>query len=338
MHCIQRTASRYASDAPRSKGSRSAHEFPPILRMQRAIGNRAVGRLIQRQLDLDFDPCVTVPGLGKACGSDAKSACEKLPGLPGCDKVCRLFGCKKPTPTGKCLPPWRTATSKDFAGQCCLGESDSKERCCEPDRVARSDVRCCVGDEVVINEKCVKSSDIPGPIEICMPWEKTTTGKCCVAPLVPDGPICVFPKPPVPPPKPPPVPAIPKPFEIFFNFDRPNPGESASTALRSSATVDGVKNFDALVAALKADSTLRVHLAGKASPEGDAGHNVALAERRARLVKAALLDEGIDASRLGDPPTGAPAGCETLEPGLANCKTKDASGPKDRQTRAQAFR
>jgi hypothetical protein len=319
---------------------RSAHDLPPILRMQRAIGNQAVNRLIQRQFDFNFDPCVFVPGVGKACGSDAVSACEKMPGIPGCSTVCRILGCRKkpPTPFDKCVPPWKMSTSKDLAGQCCLG-GETKEKCCPPDRVGVADSRCCVGDEVVIDNKCVKSSDIPPlPIDICMPWEKTTTGKCCTIPFVPDGPICVLPKPPAPPKPPPPVPAVPKPFEIFFNFDRPNPGESASTALRSSATADGVKNFDGLVAALRADSTLRVHLAGKTSPEGDAGHNLALGERRARLVKAALLDAGIDASRVADPPSGAPAGCDPLEPGLANCHTKDASGPRDRQTRAQVFR
>jgi hypothetical protein len=338
MHlCIQRTASRHHSAAARSKASlRSSHDLPPILRMQRAIGNRAVNRLIQRQLDLDLDPCVIVPGAGKVCGSGARSACEKAPWIPGCSAVCRLLGCKKkpPTPFNKCVDPWKPAQSEERAGQCCLG-TESDKSCCPAERVALADSRCCVGDEVVVDNKCVKSPDIP-PIPICMPWEKTTTGKCCTVPFVPDGPICVLPKPPAPP-QPPPA-SVPKPFEILFNFDRPNPGESAAAALRSSATVEGLKTFDALVAALRADPTLRVHLAGKTSPEGDAGHNLALGERRARLVKAALLDAGIDASRVADPPSGTPAGCDVLEPGLANCHTKDASGPRDRQTRAQAFR
>lgn len=337
MHqCFQRTT-RYSSDAPRSKVSaRSGLELAPILRMQRAIGNHAVNRLIQRQLDLDLDPCVTAPGLGEVCGSDAAKACEKVD-LPGCSTVCKLFGCKKPNkPKEVCVAPWKTGTSKDFAGQCCQG-TERTENCCPPDRVGLASSRCCVGDEVVIENRCVKSSDLPPiPLEICMPWEKTTTGKCCVPPLVPDGPICVVPTVPAPPKPPAPAP-LPKPFEIFFNFDRPEAGESAGPAL-AGATVDGVQQFDALVAALKADASLRVHLAGKTSPEGDAGHNRALGERRARLVKAALIDAGIDASRVTDPASGTPAGCASLEPGLANCHTKNASGPQDRQTRAQVFR
>jgi OmpA family protein len=339
MHqCIQRTT-RYSSDAPRAKMSaRSGHDLPPILRMQRAIGNRAVNRLIQRQLDLDLDPCVTIPGVGEVCGSDAAKACEKIPSLPKCSKICKMFGCKKSNkPPEVCVPPWKTGTSRDFAGQCCLG-TERKENCCPPDRVALASSRCCVGDEVVIDNKCVKSSDIPpGPFELCMPQEKTTTGKCCVAPLVPDGPICVIPKPPAPP-KPPPAPLpIPKPFEIFFDRDRPESGESAGPAL-AGATPEGDKQFKALVDALNKDSTLRVHLSGKTSPEGDAAHNVALGERRARLVKAALIDAGIDESRVTDPASGTPAGCVTLEPGLANCHAKNASGPRDRQTRVQVFR
>jgi hypothetical protein len=304
--------------------------------MQRAIGNHAVNRLIQRQLDLGFDPCVTVPDIGTVCGSDAVGACEKAD-LPGCAQVCKLFGCKKPhKPKEVCIAPWKTATSREFAGQCCQG-TERRENCCPPERVALASSRCCVGDEVVIDNKCVKSSDIPpGPFEICLPWQKTTTGKCCVTPLVPEGAFCVIPKPPVPP-KPPAPPLIPKPFEIFFNFDRPDAGESAGPAL-TGATVEGAKKFDALVAALNADSTLRVHLAGKTSPEGDAAHNRALGERRARLVKAALIDAGIDASRVTDPASGTPADCAPLEPGLANCHTRNASGPQDRQTRAQVFR
>jgi hypothetical protein len=342
MHlCRQRTASKHgSSDTPRSSAApRSAHDLPPILRMQRAIGNRAVNRLIQRQFDVKFDPCVVLPNGRKVCGSDAVSACEKAPGIPGCSTVCKLLGCKKSNkPAEKCVAPWRTATSKDFIGQCCLGPVDRKETCCPPDRVALSDFRCCVGDEVVVDDKCVKSSDIPpGPLDLCLPGQRTTTGQCCTLPLVPEGPICVVPKPPAPP-TPPPAPPIPKPFEIFFNFDRPNPGESASAGLRSSATAEGVKNFDALVAALRADSTLRVHLTGKTSPEGDAGHNLALGERRARLVKAALIEAGIDSSRLADPPSGSPAGCDSLETGVANCHMTSSSGPLDRQTRAQVFR
>lgn len=304
--------------------------------MQQAIGNHAVNRLIQRQLDFGLDPCVIVNGR-KLCGSDAAKACEKAPSLPGCSTVCRLFGCKKSgKPADRCVPPWKAAGSKALAGQCCLGR-ESEETCCPPERVAIASGRCCADNEVVIDSRCVKSADLP-PIDLCLPWQKTPSGKCCPPPLVPLGDTCVVPKPPpVPPPQPPPAP-IPKPFEIFFNYDRPGPGKSASTALRGSATGDGVKNFDALVAALQADSTLRVHLTGKASPEGDAGHNVALGARRARLVKTALVDAGIDPSRLTDPPSGAPAGCDVLETGVANCHTQGAAGPKDRQTRAQVFR
>jgi OmpA family len=341
------TRRRASCEPARSRSVTDAQRhMPPLLRLQRAIGNQAVNRLIQRQIDIPIfdklDICVHAPVVGKVCGSDAVKACEKIPSLPGCGTVCRLLGCKKPEkPSMHCPDGFRPATSKDYAGLCCRGPVDSLMTCCPPALAASNDLKCCAQDEVVIDGHCVKSSDLPPlPPTWCLPSQKTTTGTCCTIPFVPKGAECVLPEKP----QPPPVPPTPQPvlsvrtFEILFKFDRPGPGEISGAALKNGATAEGSKAFDALVAALRADSSLRVQLVGKTSPEGSEAHNAALGERRARIVKAALIDAGIDAARLADPPSdGLDAGCTLLEPGLANCGEVGGSTARDRQTRARVF-
>ena len=73
-----------------------AHELTHVI--QQSAGGAA---MVQRQLKIpvfdEFDPCVIVEGR-KLCGSDAKTACEKIPGLPGCGTVCKIFGCRNGKP------------------------------------------------------------------------------------------------------------------------------------------------------------------------------------------------------------------------------------------------
>jgi hypothetical protein len=317
-----------------------AHELTHVI--QQSAGG---AEMLQRQIEIpvfdEFDPCVIVEGR-KLCGSDAKTACEKIPSLPGCGTVCKIFGCKKPQkPSAKCPPGFRAGGSTDFKGQCCKeGTVAENERdCCPPERIGFKDSRCCGEGEVVSDGKCVKSSDLPPlpPSTFCLPSQKTLSGKCCTLPLMPEGDQCVLPKPP-PPPPPPPAPTI-KETEIFFKLDRPRSGETKAGSLNTTATAEGLKNFKALVAELQADPELRMQLIGKASPDGPEDYNLTLGARRAQLVKAALIDAGISESRLVDPPTGGVGpGCEKLGPGVANCGELGATSDRDRQVRARVFR
>ena len=165
-----------------------AHELTHVI--QQSAGGAA---MVQRQLEIpvfdEFDPCVIVEGR-KLCGSDAKTACEKIPGLPGCGTVCKIFGCKKPEkPSAKCPPGFRAGGSTDFKGQCCKeGTVAENERdCCRPERIGFKDSRCCGEGEVASDGKCVKSSDLPPlpPSTFCLPSQKTISGKCCALPLIP---------------------------------------------------------------------------------------------------------------------------------------------------------
>lgn len=316
-----------------------AHELVHVV--QQSGGS---AETVQRQPDFRFDPCVETPQ-GKLCGSDAVSLCEKAPSLPGCGAVCKLFGCKKPsTPSASCPPGFRAATSSGFRGQCCLGTIDSQQACCPPARAASADHRCCGADQVVVAGKCVNPDDLPPlpPTLRCLPWQQTISGECCDPPLVPLGARCVLPAPPAPPPTPvtPPItPTVPAAIEIPFRFDRPKAGETAASALAASLEQpQGRAGFDDLVSRLQADPALRVQLVGRASPEGSDDYNLQLGARRARLIKAALIEAGIDASRIADPVSDdLDAGCQTVETGLATCGKLNATGERDRQVLARVF-
>src|SRR5262249_18099346 len=162
-----------------------------------------------------------------------------------------------------------------FEGECCLGTIDTADACCPPSRIAVFEGtvgRCCRADEVVVNHRCVKSRDLPPLPSLCVPPGRRTLlgSKCCFPPHVPRGldesGLPDWPRPPAPPPAPPVV----SPLEpVFFKFDRPFAGEGGK-ALSSAATHKGQANFDALVESLKKDRALKVHLIGRASPEGSA--------------------------------------------------------------------
>jgi len=314
-----------------------AHELTHVI--QQSSGRTPI---IQRQIKVpvfdEFDPCVSVEG-HTVCGSDAKKACEKIPSLPGCSTVCKVFGCKKPEqPSAVCPPGFHAAGSTNFTGQCCTDRTiaENKSDCCPPARAAFKEGRCCAEDEMVQGGVCIKGGDFPVPPGmLCLPGQTTSTGVCCTLPLVPKGAECVLPE--TPPPTPKPKPTL-KETEIFFKRDRPAPGEITGGALKGSATSEGLKNFEALIANLRADPLLRVQLVGKASPDGTVEYNQALGERRAQMVRNALMDAGISDSRLADPPTsGLDPDCETLAPGMANCGERGATGDRDRQVRARVF-
>jgi hypothetical protein len=303
--------------------------------------------LLQRQtvggpLDLKVDPCITLPTLGTVCGQDAAKACSKIPSLPGCGVVCKIFDCSKPKePKTVCPPGFHAGGSKDFAGQCCQGAIESSKDCCPPERIAVGPLgnKCCKENEVVQGGVCVPSSALPsGPAPCLPPARRTLTGKCCLPPLVPGVSDCESPLVVQPPVKPGVPTAGPSgPVIINFILDRPRAGEGLG-ALNSSLTNAGQASLKALITQLKANPTWKVQLVGRASPEGTEAYNMSLGERRARLVADAIGHAGIDSSRFADAPgSSLPAGCTPVGTGLKSCGEIGSKGESDRQVAVTLF-
>ncbi len=285
----------------------------------------------------EFDPCIIVPeglpspldilGGQQACGSTARAIIDFLGGRGGGG------------PQTQCPPGWRAATSTDFRGQCCRGTIDSATDCCPPSRIALLESRCCGPDEVVQDNRCVRSTDIPIPPNLlCLPSQRTLMGECCTPPMVPQGLTSCGLPPVTPQPVTPPGLVLPTATEIFFRLDRPAAWETGASSLASAATSTGLANFRQLVVDLQANPALRVQLVGRASPEGTDDYNLDLGARRARLVAAALSDAGIPSDRITDPPVAElRPECVTLDAGIVTCGEVGAGGDTDRQVLARVF-
>src|SRR5262249_39674650 len=78
-----------------------AHELAHVV--QQSGADRPALQRKSGPFDLQPDVCVTVPGLGKGCGSDAAKLCAQVPSAPGCSAVCKVFDCHKaPEPKTIC--------------------------------------------------------------------------------------------------------------------------------------------------------------------------------------------------------------------------------------------
>lgn len=319
-----------------------AHELAHVVQQQGLEQPRLSRQVIGGGLDLEFDPCITLPDpVGEICGQSAAEACKKMPSIPGCSVVCKAFDCSKPAaPTTSCPPKWRAATSTGFAGQCCKGGIDNAKNCCPPDRISWMEDRCCPPGEVVIDNKCAKPSAVPAPP--CPPGQSTLTGHCCFPPMVPRGLICTEPGPGPEPSKPPPGPLPGGPQlgvlwtdEIHFRQDHPSAGERDPASV---LTPEGVEELDAVLLWLKVSSDLEVRLIGRASSEGDPPYNKELATRRTRFIAAILKTKGFSA-RISDPliEDGGGSGCERLDAGQWSCGEEGsdptAARPEDRVVR-----
>jgi hypothetical protein len=128
-------------------------------------------------------------------------------------------------------------------------------------------------------------------------------------------------------------------MQIFFNLDRPAPGTSGVGTLDRDLTSKGRSNFKNLVKRLTDDPKLKVQLVGRASPEGGEKYNLDLGRRRAEMIAEALNREGIDRSRIADPPESDLRGeCEEVATGLHTCGEAGATGEEDRQVLARIFK
>jgi hypothetical protein len=126
--------------------------------------------------------------------------------------------------------------------------------------------------------------------------------------------------------------------EVFFQFDLPRTGQTGSAALAAGATAEGLANFGRVVDLLQANPALRMQLVGRASPEGTTEYNLALGERRAEAVAAALAEKGISSSRLGDAPSAdLRAECRPIRTGMVTCGEAGSTVPRDRQVLVRFF-
>jgi OOP family OmpA-OmpF porin len=88
------------------------------------------------------------------------------------------------------------------------------------------------------------------------------------------------PPPPPPPPAPPPPPPVPQKFLVFFDFDRSNVRADAQKIVQEAADY------------AKKNGKARITATGHADTSGSPAYNLALSERRAKAVKAALVKLG----------------------------------------------
>lgn len=93
--------------------------------------------------------------LPSGCTSDVIAAARKILGLgdkPG-PKIadCRGF------------PGFFPGRTSKFIGQCCTGKEESLQNCCEPQRIATKDRRCCKEDEKVEDGNCIKKPPVECP-------------------------------------------------------------------------------------------------------------------------------------------------------------------------------
>jgi Domain of unknown function (DUF4157)/OmpA family len=200
-----------------------------------------------------------------------------------------------------------------------------------------------------------KPGPVPGPlpglpgdsgfrVDKCFPPEQPTfSGGCCKPGDIRDSkgaPCVIIPKKtprPEGPEKPPEKPAarpVPAPAEIAFQYDKPG---ARTPSLKASVTSDGRSAYDALLKMLAADTTLKLTLVGRASPEGTDRYNEDLGGRRAAAVADQLIADGIDASRIDDAPGGI-AGATPLRKGVVTTGERGAAGKADRQVRVVFFR
>jgi Domain of unknown function (DUF4157)/OmpA family len=119
-------------------------------------------------------------------------------------------------------------------------------------------------------------------------------------------------------------------FVVHFQLDKPAAKATATESnLVHSLTSAGKSEWASVLSQLKANPSWKFELVGKASPEGPDTYNLGLGQRRALMVAKALMEKGIDRSRIVEV---APE-CAEVEAGIYTCGEAGASGPEDRQVK-----
>jgi Domain of unknown function (DUF4157)/OmpA family len=280
----------------------------------------------------EFINCCTQTPLGRGCSEHV---------IKG---VCKLIGCDpKPPKPISCPTGFKPGATRSHKGQCCRTSktktSEDPQSCCDRGQIADyspSSARCCPAGTTPDAER--KDCIIPPapPVPLCLPSQTTVKGECCVPPMVPKGNRCVTAPPP--PPTPTPTLASPSPVEIFFEKDKPSAKSTGAKALNDSLTAQGRVSFSELIVQLRDNPAVKVQLVGRTSPEHSEEYNLALGQRRAEMIAAAIEAEGIDSSRIANPPVAElRSECQDIRPGVVTCGEAGSTGPKDRQVLVRLF-
>lgn len=310
-----------------------AHELTHVLQ-QGGSGRAALQRQPQVTCSIDVIKAARVLRGDRSAAIEVLDCCESgLSPLPaGCtsDLIAAarfLLGRRGGSSGGPSCPPgFRPARTRDFSGRCCREGivAENERECCPPARIAANAIfpRCCPSVTLpdAARRECVELPPLPLP-DLPLPRPEP--------PAEPETPQT---------PETPPTTVAPAPQRIGFQYDRPGSGGGT---LAASLTAAGRTAFAALVAALRADATLKVRLIGRASAEGTDDYNLALGHRRAALIAAELEAAGIARTRIADPPAGTlDAACEAgAGPGLASCGEHGSAAwaSADREVRAELF-
>jgi outer membrane protein OmpA-like peptidoglycan-associated protein len=178
------------------------------------------------------------------------------------------------------IPGYETAHGGDVDGLCCPRFVRDRDRCCRWQDVGMMSFRCCGPDEVVISDRCVRPERAPIP-----------------PPPLPSAPV----------PSPAPggltFPTIPR---LEMEFPRGPFGTIQSDTIDHFAldrdalpsTPAATEALDRLARQLQLYREAEVHVEGHTDSSASEQHNQSLSERRARAVRDALVQRGVDRRRI----------------------------------------
>jgi hypothetical protein len=303
-----RTSSRDVP-APVSRPRTFAAE---VLRLQRTVGNAAVGRLLARCPDGSDPDCDCHPRGPRQLARQPEPPEERLPPRTGPKEG------EPPEMTG-CAFAWKDG---ELVWSCEGGGFSTPDIPVDPRKIPGK-----FGD-LIPKQKGPKVGDWPFPSPDHAPWLDPPLSLEEVCRSNPLSSLCIKT----------PAPAKPdptlRPVGVFYSFDvlfehnlpaKPEGGTSAA----------GAATLAWIVEHLQADPTLQVRLVGHASSEGTADQNLQLSARRARSVQAALAAKGLGARIMDFVGGEDPVGCKRLEFGMWACGAGQAAAgearPEDRK-------
>ena len=165
------------------------------------------------------------------------------------------------------LPGYETVQTGEFTGLCCPKSRWDRELCCHPQNIGRLSLRCCKKDEVIVNENCIKPKRIP--VQAAPPSLRL-----------------------------PPVPRLElqMPGTKFGTIQ----SESIDHFILNEASLPAgaSEKLDRLASQLNLYREVEVHIDGHTDSSYTPEYNQRLSEQRAQTVRDALVQRGIDASRL----------------------------------------
>lgn len=261
-----------ASGPSNLKLSQIGSHASPGLRLQREQGGGGDEPLIPIPVFDQFDPVIIVPDIEGVPGflrgrqvplSTLRRALDVFRGrLPSLSSSPGRDFCST------LLPGYETAQSGELAGFCCPQFRRDRELCCRPQDAGIMSFRCCRRDEVVVNDRCIRPQ--PAPAQQVAP----------------------------------PVPSLPPVPQLELQMPRMRFGtiqsESIDHFVLNEATLPSgaAEKLDRLASQLNLYREVEVHIDGHTDSSYTPEYNQRLSEQRAQAVRDALVQRGIDASRL----------------------------------------